>query len=304
MRIETLAQNGACDAMFLAPHLRDVPLSCAHRLHWLLSQGKRVLVILAFGHATPESPWLELFARWGVDWFELGLPAAGDRDPAYRRLSVAAFEERPGDEAALLSLTSTLEDLLRISRPSALYLPLAVGGHVDHRLAHAAGIRSARLIEGANVYLYEERPSALLPGAVRLRMGQVGARLPPGGEVPARANLPLSWWRFQSAPYSACVSASHAERLRASGRFARAWRQVRDWRPQRALGIRLQPVVHDYTDGPGAEAAEQILGRLAHEGEGQRWSLPRLRALGQRYERSLSTAERAERYWLLLPDTH
>src|SRR6185436_4678787 len=143
---------------------------CVRRLQWLLSQGKRVLVALAFGNAPADSAWVELLARWGVDWFVLGLPAAGERNPAYRALAAAAFEERGTDEGTLLSLTATLEDLLRITRPGALYLPLAVGGHVDHRLAHAAGVRSARLIDGANVFLYEERPSALLRGAVRVRM--------------------------------------------------------------------------------------------------------------------------------------
>src|SRR5258708_35086179 len=75
-------------------------------------------------------------------------------------------------------------------RPRHLYAPLGVGGHVDHRLTYEAALRAFAGEPGRNLFFYEERPEAFVPGAARIRLGLLGARLPPGAAHAAhRAGL-------------------------------------------------------------------------------------------------------------------
>ena len=95
------------------------------------------------------------------------------------------------------------------------------------------------------MFLYEERPEAFVRGAVRVRLGQVGARLPPAAAHAAdRARLAPFLWRFHLAPALRGDLKGWPERLRSTGLAARQWRQGRAWHPQKGFGPRLQPVVH------------------------------------------------------------
>ena len=59
-----------------------------------------------------------------------------------------------------------------------VYVPLAVGTHIDHRLTFAAG----RGLKG--VAFYEDRPYAFLAASVRMRLAEIGARI---ARLPRRA---------------------------------------------------------------------------------------------------------------------
>jgi LmbE family N-acetylglucosaminyl deacetylase len=108
----------------------------------------------------------ESFARIvGASIVFLELPDAVFR--GYEGDAELLGEPRPDDPAPIEQLRAALADLA----PDSLYLPLSIGGHVDHRQARRAGI--ALLAEPGSRYrdrtiFCEDFPYALMTGFERL----------------------------------------------------------------------------------------------------------------------------------------
>jgi LmbE family N-acetylglucosaminyl deacetylase len=289
-----IADDGAletCDSLYVSPQSGDVALSCAARLARERGEGHRVLVVNVFGPATDavQGRGARALRALGVDEHALLLPHARARggEPA----TGLVRERGPQDDDALHRAADALIDLAHRSRAREVYVPLAVGGHVDHRLAHEAARAAFTSGNGRNVFLYEERPEAFVPGAIRVRLGQLGARLPPGAaQAPGRRDLGGFVYRFHVGPRFRGDLEGNWDRVRASWTAVREWRAGRSWHPLRALGPRLQPVTF-------ATPARDLAAVRELEGT---WSRP-LSGLAARYARGLGDAVHAERYWLLLP---
>ncbi len=94
--------------------------------------------------------------RVGANVLHLDLPDAVFRD--YVGDPQLLGEPRNDDPAPTAELGAVIRDL----RPDRVYLPMAVGGHVDHRLARRAGIEllEAEMIDARKVHFYEDFPYA------------------------------------------------------------------------------------------------------------------------------------------------
>ena len=177
-----LAAIDVCDSLYVSPHGDDVLLSCAARLLSELEAGLRVTVLTVFGargalrHGGPDAA----FDRLGVRHVRLGLPEASARQAAYGAFEALTGQSHPDDAGVTATAAEALGDAAHRSRARQVYVPLGVGGHVDHRLCHEAALHSFESGDGRNVFLYEDRPEAFVRGAVRMRLGHVGAQLPPG----------------------------------------------------------------------------------------------------------------------------
>jgi hypothetical protein len=183
-----------------------------------------------------------------------------------------------------------LADIGHRSRAKEVYVPLGVGQHIDHRLAHEACRAAFPRGEGRNVFLYEERPEAFVPGAVRVRLSQVGARLPPGAvEAADRAGLARFVVRYHVAPKLRGDLKGWGDRLRSAALAARQWRESRAWHPLKGFGPRLQPFV-DAVAEPPVDLRELTGPRLGA-----------VEKLARAYASAVGRAAYAERYWLLLP---
>ncbi len=173
--------------IFLAPHFDDVALSCGGTVCLFAQLGLQPLVVTLFG-GEPHEP-LSAFAlqqhRWrGLDdttviqlrrseelaaakvlgaqclWFDL--PDAIYRDARYTSDAELFGSIHPDDLPLVETLRAMVED---ISAPQSgqptLFVPLAVGGHVDHQIARAVG--SAFVAQGYTVWAYEDLPYAASP---------------------------------------------------------------------------------------------------------------------------------------------
>jgi len=196
------------------------------------------------------------------------------------------FEHCAADDSLLPELAARLDEIAHRTRARHVYLPLAVGGHADHRLAHEAGLRAVHPRASRDVFLYEERPVALVAGAARVRLGQIGAWLPPAAAAEGRGAGRLRYLAGLVPHLRAHAGA--LELLRCLRRAEGEWRQARAWLPGKALGPRLQPLWSD----PGAAPEAARLARAPREES--------LRALCGRPD-GCDPGLRAERYWLLLP---
>jgi LmbE family N-acetylglucosaminyl deacetylase len=290
--IPALASLGPLDSVFVAAHEGEAQFSCAARLLDEQCRGLRSLVITLF-RAPGEEPWPHNVS--------IGMPDAPRRDPSYDSHSAMVYGRGEADDGCLAEAVRILDEVFRRTQARHIYLPLGVGGHVDHRLVQEAGLRALPPHGVRDVFFYEERPDALVPGAVRVRLGQLGARLPPYATPVAReGGLARFLYRYNTVPHRREALGGLSERLRATRLAARAWREASVWQPLRAFGPRLQPLLHpaQLEDlAPIRETARRFdVGRGAPPG-----SLERLLALGVAYARRLGGSQHVERYWLQLP---
>ncbi len=171
--------------LFWAPHLDDAVLSCGATIYQLVQAGERVQVLTTMAgdppQTLPDSPLIdELHQRWGV----------GANPVAARRAEDQAAVESLGAAAAYLSyldciyrtdaagraLYASGEALFAAVHPDdslqalasapeipvgtqTLYVPLAVGNHVDHQIVCGWLLRQARTASlRCNVKVYADYP--------------------------------------------------------------------------------------------------------------------------------------------------
>lgn len=176
----------AHETVVLAPHPDDAAFSASGVLLRERAANHPTLVLTLFSGGPPGEGRIEEERRaaklLGCDAFLAGLPDAPFRGASHRSLTgiVLGWDEA-ADAPALDSATRLLADVLRASRPSRLMAPLGVGRHVDHRIAFLAAVSASRET-GTPLAFYEDRPYALVPGAVEHRLAEIGVR----GEAPGR----------------------------------------------------------------------------------------------------------------------
>lgn len=272
------------DSLYICGLPDDVLRGCRASLARDRAEGARIALVSLF--EPPPAETAAALEAHGVGLLAFGLPASRHRHPDRRPIDGFAAEPAAADDECLRQAAQLLHDLGHRTRARQVYAPLGVGGHPDRRLAHEAARGAFRSGGGRDVFFYEERPESLLRGAVRVRLAQIGARLPPAALDSAdRAPLLPFLLRFHVGPSSRGEIEGGRERLRSLPLAARFWREGRSWQPQRARGPRLQPVVWE----PAGDALP-VAAVDAHTD-----------ALAAAYGRRLRAGARAERYWLLLP---
>lgn len=178
------------DAIYLAPHLDDVALSCGGQVFARTTTGQQVLVVTVMAGSPPpsaQSGYIDsLHARWelagdaaaerraedvaacallGADYLHLSIP-----DCIYRfhpqsgaPLYVSdddIFGDVHGAEASLQA--SLVEELRQLPPAGEVYAPLTVGHHVDHLLVRTA----AEAVWQDSLHYYEDYPYAQVPAAL------------------------------------------------------------------------------------------------------------------------------------------
>ncbi|HAL62300.1 MAG TPA: PIG-L family deacetylase [Chloroflexi bacterium] len=194
------------DHLYLSPHLDDVVLSCGGLIRKQTLAGERVLVVTLFA-GIPSYERLSLFARflhflWGrhsdpvghrrqedraalsrlgadplhLDFLEAIYRGALRQKPSGQALDFLYRSNRalfgaidPQDEKLHIELASAIEEVVKRQGKPLLYAPLAVGHHVDHRIARRAADSLRR--RGYPVTYYEDFPYAKEEEALLLALG-------------------------------------------------------------------------------------------------------------------------------------
>lgn len=188
--------------VYLSPHLDDAVLSCGAAIAEQRAAGDEVEIVTACaGAPDPSSPLsplaLDLHRRWGLDAtsvtrtrrtedlaasavlgatpVHLEFLEAIYRLPARYATFEALFAEADPDDP----LPAELEDALcaRLAPGVMLHAPLAIGGHVDHRLVHDVALRLAS--RGHPLRFFEDVPYVLRPGELERRQAELSRVLTP-----------------------------------------------------------------------------------------------------------------------------
>ena len=208
---------------FLSPHYDDVALSCGGTAALRAREGCKTEIVVLFGGAPEPSLALqpsaiEFHQSCGFDMLDaasvvaarrreealassaLGVPSVSMPfyDAIYR-LDDNRNHDSPGsasspDEGDLLE--RLIRELHPWSHADRFYVPLAVGGHLDHRHAFDLGLRLAEA--GADVWFYEDIPYALNPEALPKRLAEVALPLTIACEV----DVTMTWSARLDAIYA------------------------------------------------------------------------------------------------------
>ena len=275
VRRVSAADVGRYDSVYVSARDGEVAFSCAGRIASELKQGLSILVVKLFGPA--------------------GDPAPAACDHLHAGLSPA------GGDALLREAVKLLDDVIRRARPRRLYVPLGLGERPERRLAHEASLQTFQRGLERDILLYEERPEVFVSGSVRIRLGQMGARLPPAASrVAGEAGLARFLLRLHTVP-QVREGRGWSERVRWTRLATRQWLAARAWRPEKAFGPRLQPVVHRMDAGSVAGVLDAVRAQAARAAVSAEAG-ERFFAFVSDYSRRLGTAGYAERLWLLLPE--
>ena len=209
---------------------------------------------------------------------------------------------RPDDEDVALEAARLLTETGPRTQAVHVFAPLGLGASVDHRLTYEAAVRAFATEAGRNLFLYEERPEAFVPGAVRTRLALLGARLPPGAVKAAeRAGLLRHLWRTNEPDRLRGQSSGIGGRLSALVAARGRFRLARPWNPLRAYGPRLQPIVH-VADADAQARAQAIVDLLLpRDRQGRPRAAKRFNARAAAAAKKLGGVYHAERFWLFLP---
>lgn len=289
------------DSLFVASHAADVPLSCPARVHTEVERGRRVLVLALFEplEGSPEAS--EAIRHLGASYRGAGLPRAEQRRSQYAPSS-ASTERGPEDEDILIPAAQLLAEIGSRAGVVHIHAPLGLGASVDHTVAYEAAVRAFATEGGRNLFLYEERPEAFVPGAVRTRLALLGARLPPAGESSApRARLMSMLWRANEPGRLRDEGGGLRRRWTTLATARRRWRSARAWNPSRAFGPRLQPIVHAADEQARTLARQVAESVLPRDKKGRARSAQRFSARADRAAKRLGAPYHAERLWLFLP---
>jgi LmbE family N-acetylglucosaminyl deacetylase len=288
------------DCLFITPHGDDVALGCPARVQAEHERGRRVLVLALFEPVGGDTPAARAVRGLGADYASAGLPAAAQRREAASRLGLAVGA--PEDEEVALEAARLLTQTGPRTQAVHVYAPLGLGPSVDHRLTYEAAVRAFASEAGRNLFLYEERPEAFVPGAVRIRLALLGARLPPGAAKAApRASLARHLWRVSEPEWLRGKALGLGGRLRALAGARRRFVRARPWNPLRAFGPRLQPVVHVADEDARAVAQAIAASLLPVDRKGRPRAALRFEARARAAAKALGGVYHAERFWLFLP---
>ena len=293
-------QLGRCDSLFVAPRGEDVLLACPGRIEREAERGRKALVLALFEPKGTPTVAERCAATLGARYVAAGLVSAADRragpEPG---LSPERSRE---DDAVSLEATRLLTLAGPRTQAVNVFAPLGLGGSADDLVAYEATVRAFATEPGRNLFLYEERPEAFVPGAVRTRLALLGARLPPAAQ---RAAEPVSLTRHLWATNEplrlrgrAVTLAGRLSRLAAA---RRRFRQASPWNPLRAFGPRLQPAVHVGDEEALERASAIVEALLPKDSRGRARSAERFRRLAALAAKRLGGVYHAERFWLFLP---
>jgi LmbE family N-acetylglucosaminyl deacetylase len=152
-------------AIFVAPHLDDVALSCGGTVAYHASRGQQPLIVtIAAGDDGDDENARYVESRRREDTAAASILGASARwfpylDAVYRGYGAAVFGGRRQESDLADRIGRDLEQLCEDTASASVFLPLGIGNHVDHQLCASLHERLRR--SGAAIWFYEDMPYVL-----------------------------------------------------------------------------------------------------------------------------------------------
>jgi LmbE family N-acetylglucosaminyl deacetylase len=152
-------------SFYVAPHLDDIALSCAGGVLARARAGRRVVACTVFtksgdvaidrARAAEEATAMALVHAEHVELGFDDAPIRLGRPPSFRALALDAEVDPRTVRLVEAALAAEIERV----RPTEVWFPLGIGGHIDHRTVYEASAAA-----GAKARFYEDRPYGFVRG--------------------------------------------------------------------------------------------------------------------------------------------
>jgi hypothetical protein len=264
------------DSVVFADSASLAALSCIARLKSERAAGRKTLMVPLLQNA--------------------GAPAIEERGLATVR-GLQDIEAEGGGSGSSRPFRERVSVVIRKFDPRHVMAPLGLMA-APQAFDYFSTLRAALNVDkGRDLLFFEERPHALVPEAVPLRLSALGIRLPPAIKLKSRYRYAPFRLRLLSGLVPP-IFGGLRERFRLSGSLKASFKEVADWDPQRALGPKLQPVTEPWSDEDSTDlfGLATVLG--VEVGLGSPKAFKRRMA---RHAAGTGSASPIERYWLSLP---
>ena len=131
--------NTMPSALVIAPHGMDEVLGCGGTMAGLAAAGYDVHTLVLFGDGSGRDAQRRLAGQAAAS-------VLGTNAPSY-----SGFPENRGDTVPLAEVISAVERLIARLRPTEIFVPHMGNLHIDHQIAHRAGLTAARPIPSLSV---------------------------------------------------------------------------------------------------------------------------------------------------------
>jgi LmbE family N-acetylglucosaminyl deacetylase len=179
-------------AIILSPHWDDAVFSAGGHMAHLQEEGRVLVLNLFTGYPQNVKSWgvvaqnnrdaeeRAAATKLGFESRALGEKDAVCRESIYRAPSRLFGDPLSSDMARLPALKARINDFLSRISFESLYIPLAVGWHVDHQMAHLA---AEDWWDDPRTLFYEDMPYALVPNFTTYRLRELGILPGTGGSL-------------------------------------------------------------------------------------------------------------------------
>lgn len=123
-------------------------------------------------YETRKKQDVEALTFLGAKAIHLGFTDAPFRSSNYHNFSTILFHHEAEDKHLEQSIASAISKLISEYFPDQIFLPLGVGGHIDHHLVHRSSFQLKYPAE--RMHFYEELPYSLVPGWTDVRLQKLG----------------------------------------------------------------------------------------------------------------------------------
>jgi LmbE family N-acetylglucosaminyl deacetylase len=170
-------------AVFVSPHLDDAVFSCGGTIAKLVSEGPVLVLNVFSGYPADVNRGTVVITQKRYEEEAKAASLLGFKpecldevDAALRhdvyRAPAKLFRPPVAEDMRRLPMTSAkIDDYLSRIQYDSIYLPLAIGWHVDHVLCHLA---TRHLHYQANTLFYQDAPYCLIPNATQYRLRELG----------------------------------------------------------------------------------------------------------------------------------
>ncbi|MES2672736.1 MAG: PIG-L family deacetylase [Pseudomonadota bacterium] len=168
--------------LYISPHFDDVVFSCAGKIIADVKNGFRVIVVTVFSKSNAQDLAIyqarnaennKALLILGAEGINLDFFDAPYRHPFYNSFRRLLLERHDLDDAEFVSrIGVVLSNLCNTILPVEVYAPLAVGGHIDHRLCFESLVSH----RSCPVIFYEDRPYSFATFAVESRLKSLGVK--------------------------------------------------------------------------------------------------------------------------------
>lgn len=175
--------------LYISPHFDDVVFSCAGKIIVDVKNGFRVIVVTVFTKSNTQDLAIyearnaennQALLTLGAEGVNLDFFDAPYRHSFYNSFRTLLLERHPLDDVEYVSsIGVALNDLCNVISPMEVYAPLAVGGHIDHRICFESAVSHLSY----PVTFYEDRPYSFAAFAVESRLKSLGVRLATNQEL-------------------------------------------------------------------------------------------------------------------------